>query len=215
MLPGFQSADRELVFFALPVADSSFWRDYQPLPAIQAVLRPLDTRPSVLRGKLQFRSTAAYTNINSLNHWWSVVHLEPLALTFCLQRLLRRIRRRIARRDLQVVAAVRQCGGIKRIKALIQIVLQQLPLFFAFAPEIHRVAQVILIVVVRGPQNGLIPLLHRSLGRSFKFYAAGVLCLIQNHRTTRRCRRRKLQSRWLISTGDQVCLPLHPYSRIL
>src|SRR5260370_28246378 len=55
-----------------------------------------------------------------------------------------------------------------RIEFLLEVVFQEFPFVFVFTPKVNRVAQFVVVVVMRGPQNGLITLLQRTLRRFFE-----------------------------------------------
>ena len=83
---------------------------------------------------------------------------------------LRRIGRRIACDNFQIVGAIGHGSGIPGIKLLVEIVFEQQPVALVFSAEVDGVLQIVVVVVVGRPQHGLIALLLRAWGCMFEFW---------------------------------------------
>ena len=110
-----------------------------------------------LRGHDEARAVTA--NGARLHHRRDVVDLETAAFQFAHQRRLGRIRARVRRRHLQHVAAVGHRGGVPHQQGLAQFALQQAPRGFTLAAIEHVVNQLVAVVVVGLPGEGLQTLL--------------------------------------------------------
>src|SRR5260370_10822708 len=103
-------------------------------------------------------------------------------------------------------------GSIPGIEVLLELVLQQFPFVFVFSAKVNRVAHFVIIVVVRGPQNGLIAFLKRALRWLFESQRRAALS--DNHAgNVWRRRRPERHSRRL--TRRYAGLTLRPYTGIL
>ena len=98
-----------------------------------------------------------------------IVDHEALAVARRAQCDAGRIGRRIARDDSDVIRAVGQGRGVPGIEFLIEFIFQKLPLCFVFAAIKNAEAQLVVVVVVRAPQNGLVDSLRESLRWLLKF----------------------------------------------
>ena len=90
---------------------------------------------------------------------------KTVAHPLVAQRLCRRIGRQIRNGDFQIVSPIRHRRGIPGIKTLRQLVLQQVPGIFRFAPVVHREDQIVIVVVMRAPQYAGISLFAEALRR--------------------------------------------------
>src|SRR5260370_34819673 len=103
-------------------------------------------------------------------------------------------------------------GGIPRIELLLKLVLQQFPFVFVFSAKVNRVAHFVVIVVVRGPQNGLIAFLKRALRRLFESQRRAALSDNHAGKVWRRWRLERY-GRGLARRYSGLALP--PYTGIL
>src|SRR5215472_18368941 len=113
-----------------------------------------------------FAGARAYAQI--LDDGRGVVNFKAFAFPFGFESDGWGIRSGIRGNDFQIVGAVRESCRVPGIEFLIEIVLQQLPLSFALAAIVDREAQLVLVVVVSGPEHGSIALLQKPLRRLFE-----------------------------------------------
>src|ERR1700722_14207836 len=107
-----------------------------------------------------------------------------------------------------MVGAIGKCGGIPGIEFLVELVLQQLPLVFVFAAIVDAVVQIVVVVVVGAPQDGLIAFFAEPLGGLFESWRGGGL-RDENARRVR-CRRHfQVGVRRLARRDDGVALRAH------
>src|SRR6267378_5088097 len=89
VFPRCGSAECDFVVFFRRITDAAGWGDKCPITAVDTVLSTLDVACCVSRGELyddgdECGTTASrhhHHRFELLDYWWSVVHLEALALT--------------------------------------------------------------------------------------------------------------------------------------
>src|SRR4029077_16150711 len=141
---------------------------------------------------------ASPASLQSFDDRRSVVDFEALAFKLSFESDGRGIRKGIGGDDFEIVSAIGKRGGVPGIIFLVQFVLQQFPFEFVFAAIVDGIAQVVVVIVVGAPQNGLIALFAEALWRLFELWRRGGL---RDEKTRSVWRRRHLEGHARRLTG--------------